>query len=307
MYDVIIAGGGPAGLTAAIYLAAARFKCLVLEKSFYGGQIALTEKVKNYPGISSISGMELADNMRSQAEEFGAEFAIEEIKEIKIKEETKIVETAKRSIETKTVIIATGAAPRKVGFTGEEEFIGKGVSYCATCDGRLFTGKEVFVVGAGLSACQESLHLVKHASKVRMIIRKDRFQTENNLTQEIEKNPNIEVYFNTEIEEVNGDGMIEEVTLVNNKTKKREKFSTNGSNYGVFVFVGYAPEAELCRGLVERDDNEYIITDDGKNTNIPGICAAGDVCVKKLRQVITAASDGAIAAKTIEKILRDLK
>lgn len=302
MYDVVIIGGGPAGLTAAIYLARAKMKCIVLEKNYFGGQIAITNKVENYPGIPEISGMELTQNMHKQGEKFGAEYSFENAVRIMDEGDCKIVKTNKREIKCKAVIIATGAKPKEAGFKGEKEFTGRGVSYCATCDGRFFADKEVFVVGAGYSACQESLYLAKIASKVTMILRKDKFKNLGAIVAEVMNHPKIEVCFNSKIIKVDGNSLVENVWVQNLLTKEERKY-TSEDGFGVFVFVGYDPCHEIAPENVEKDENNYIANNIYKMTNVPGIYAVGDVAIKDVRQVVTAASDGAIAAKAVESEL----
>ena len=314
MYDVVIIGGGPAGLSAALYLARAKVKTVLLEKSGYGGQIALTQKVKNYPGIYEISGKDLADSIHEQGERYGGEFSFEIAKEIIDENEKKIVITDKRKIECKAIIIATGAAPKKAGFEGEEEFIGKGVSYCATCDGRFFEGKEVFVVGAGYSACQESIFLAQFASKVNLIVRKNELACSGAIVKELNDNSRIKVFYNSKIEKVLGNDFVQRVEIIKSEAGDNEEFVSgieygndtnkfeNSEGLGVFVFVGYEPESKIAPKSVNRDESNYIYVDDDKKTSVNGIYAVGDVTHKKVRQVVTSASDGVVAAKIIETI-----
>ena len=318
MYDVVIIGGGPAGLSAALYLARAKVKAVLLEKSGYGGQIALTQKEKNYPGIYEISGKDLADSIHEQGERYGGEFSFEVAKEIIDENDKKIVITDKRKIECRAIIIATGAAPKKAGFEGEEEFIGKGVSYCATCDGRFFEKKEVFVVGAGYSACQESIFLAQFASKVNLIVRKNELSCSGTIVKELNDNSKIQVFYNSKIEKVSGNDFVQRVGIIKSEAEYNEEtigdieYENNNKNtkefednegYGVFVFVGYEPESKIAPKSVKRDENNYIYVDDDKKTSVNGIYAVGDVTHKKIRQVITSASDGVVAAKIIETIL----
>lgn len=315
MYDVVIIGGGPAGLSAALYLARAKIKAILLEKKGYGGQIALTQKVKNYPGIYEISGKDLADSIHEQGERYGGEFVFENAKEVIDEGEKKIVVTDKRKIECRAIIIATGASSKKAGFKGEEEFIGKGVSYCATCDGRFFEGREVFVVGAGYSACQESIFLAQFASRVNLIVRKNKLSCSGTIIKEVSENSKIQVFYNSKIEKVSGNDFVQKVEIVQseiecnkeNKTQKSDnqkniiKFE-NSTGYGVFVFVGYEPESKIVQKSVKCDEYNYIYVDEDKKTSVDGIFAVGDVTHKKIRQVITSVSDGVIAAKIIETI-----
>lgn len=289
-----------------------------MEKTGYGGQIALTQKVKNYPGIYEISGKDLADSIHEQGERYGGEFSFEVAKEIIDENDKKIVITDKRKIECRAIIIATGAAPKKAGFEGEEEFIGKGVSYCATCDGRFFEKKEVFVVGAGYSACQESIFLAQFASKVNLIVRKNELSCSGAIVKELNDNSKIQVFYNSKIEKVSGNDFVQRVEIIKSEAKYNEEtigdieYENNNKNtkefednegYGVFVFVGYEPESKIAPKSVKRDENNYIYVDDDKKTSVNGIYAVGDVTHKKVRQVITSASDGVVAAKIIETIL----
>lgn len=301
MYDVVIIGGGPAGLTAAIYMARAKYKTLLLEKDSYGGQITITEKVVNFPGILEISGRELTYRMHMQAEKFGAEFAVEEVEKIEDDGNIKTVVTDKRRIETIGVIVATGANPRKIGFPGEIEFAGRGIAYCATCDGEFFSGKDIFVVGGGFAACEEGVFLTRFARKVIMIVREPDFTCAKSLGDEVRMNPKMEIHFNTEVKEVGGDNFLKYAIFKNNETGHEFTYDAEeGSTFGMFIFAGYQPDTVVVKGLVDITKEGYIITDSNRNTNVKGICAAGDVCVKNLRQVVTASADGAIASTTME-------
>lgn len=307
MYDVVIIGGGPAGLTAAIYMARARYRTLLLEKSGYGGQITITEKVVNYPGIPEISGRELTYKMHMQAENFGAEFSTEEALSVEDNGDIKTVVTDKRRIETIGIIVATGANPRKIGFPGEREFAGRGIAYCATCDGEFFSGKDIFVVGGGFAACEEGVFLTRFARKVIMIVREPDFTCAKSLGDEVRVNPKMEIHFHTEVKEVGGDNFLKYAIFVNNETGHEFTYDAEeGSTFGMFVFAGYEPDTKSVKGLVEISKEGYIITDSDKNTNVKGICAAGDVCVKNLRQAVTAAADGAIASTTMEHYVSNI-
>ncbi len=301
-YDVAIIGGGPAGLTAAIYLARAKYRVVVLEKEKFGGQITITHEVVNYPGIEKISGEALTEKMRKQAESFGAEFMLTEVQSIDFSGDIKTVKTSRGEINTFGILIATGASPRMVGFKGEEENRGRGVAYCATCDGEFFTGKDVFVIGGGYAAAEESVFLTKFARKVTMLIRKDDFSCAQSVADQAKNHEKIEILYNTEVEEVSGNNGLDYIRYKNNKTGEVTEFRTeNGETFGVFVFAGYSPATGLVKGMVELDETGYVITDRNQKTNIDGVYAAGDVCVKVLRQVVTAVGDGAIAATELEK------
>ena len=301
-YDVAIIGGGPAGLTAAIYLARAKYRVAVIEKEKFGGQITITHEVVNYPGIEKISGEALTEKMRKQAESFGAEFILSEVESIDVNGDIKTLKTSRGDISTFGILIATGASPRIIGFKGELENRGRGVAYCATCDGEFFTGKDVFVIGGGFSAAEESVFLTKFARKVTMLIRKDDFSCAKSVADHAKNHDKIEVLYNTEVEEVSGANGLDYIRYKNNKTGEITEFrAKNGETFGVFVFAGYTPATGLVKDIVELDPQGYIITDRNQKTNIDGLYAAGDVCVKVLRQVVTAVGDGAIAATELEK------
>lgn len=306
IYDVIIIGGGPAGLTAAIYLTRAKYRVLVLEKEAFGGQITITHEVVNYPGVGVCSGKELTDMMYRQADHFGAEFLHAEATKLYLDNDIKEVHTNKGIFKSLGVLLATGAHPRNVGFAGEDEFKGRGVAYCATCDGEFFTGKEIFVVGGGYAAAEEGIFLTKFASHVTILIRGDDFSCAESLKDEVKKHENITVLTNTIVEEVKGENVVNYIRYKNTKTGEvKEVLKKDG--IGVFVFVGYSPETKLVKGLVNLDEHGYVITDKSLKTNIPGLFAAGDICIKPLRQVVTATSDGALAATELEKYVSQIQ
>ena len=307
LYDVIIIGGGPAGLTAGIYLARACYRVLIVEKENWGGQITITSEVVNYPGIEKISGKELTEGMRKQAESFGAEFKSAEVTDIDIDGDIKKVVTSAGTLECFGIIIATGAHPRMIGFKGEEEFKGHGVAYCATCDGEFFTGKEVFVVGGGFAAAEESVFLTKYASHVTVLVRGDDFKCAKQTADETKNHPDITVLYNTEVEEVTGDSVLRRIVYKNNKTGETNEFAPENDTFGVFVFAGYSPSTEIFKDKVELDEKGYVVTDRKQKTNVDGIYAAGDVCIKDLRQVVTATGDGALAATELEKYAREME
>ena len=302
LYDVIIVGGGPAGLTAALYLARAKYRVVVLEKEKFGGQITITHEVVNYPGVAHTSGGELTETMRAQAERFGAEFLLTEVEGLDMAGDIKTVKTARGDLKAFGVLLATGAQPRMVGFRGEAEFRGRGVAYCATCDGEFFTGKEVFVVGGGYAAAEEAVFLTKYARHVHILIRRDDFSCARTVAEEARNHPKITVLTNTEVEEVLGDSALRAIRCRNNRTGEVTEYrAEQGDNIGVFVFAGYAPATELVRGLAELNEQGYVLTDRNLKTSVDGLYAAGDVCVKSLRQVVTAVGDGALAATELER------
>ncbi len=302
LYDVIVVGGGPAGLTAALYLARAKYRVLVMEKEQFGGQITITHEVVNYPGVGKVSGKDLTETMRRQAESFGAEFLLAEAVGLKLDGDVKIVHTNRGAYQCFGVLLATGAHPRTVGFKGEEENKGRGVAYCATCDGEFFTGKDVFVVGGGYAAAEESVFLTKFARHVTILIRKGDFSCAASVADQARNHEKITVLTNTVLEEVSGENGLSYARYKNTATGEVTEYrSKNGETFGVFVFVGYAPETGLVEGLVELDEQGYIITDRAQKTSIRGVYAAGDVCIKPLRQVVTATGDGALAATELER------
>jgi len=302
LYDVIVVGGGPAGLTAAIYLARARYRVLVIEKEQFGGQITITHEVVNYPGIGKVSGKSLTDTMHRQAENFGAEFLLAEAEHLSLTGDIKTVHTNRGSYKCFGILLATGAHPRTVGFTGEEEHKGRGVAYCATCDGEFFTGKDVYVVGGGYAAAEESVFLTKFARHVTILIRGEDFTCAASVADEARNHPKISILTNTVIEEVSGENGLNYIRYKNTATNEVTEFRAKGDEtFGVFVFVGYAPETKLVKDIARINEQGYIITDSSQKTNLDGLYAAGDVCIKPLRQVVTATGDGALAATELEK------
>ena len=308
LYDVIIIGGGPAGLTAALYLARAKYRVIVVEKENFGGQITITHEVVNYPGVERTSGKELTEHMRKQAENFGAEFMLAEAEKLSMDGDIKTVYTNRGELKCFGVLLATGAHPRKVGFAGEEEFRGRGVAYCATCDGEFFTGKEVFVVGGGFAAAEEAVFLTKYARHVTVLVRKSDFSCAAATANLAKNHEKITVLTNTEVENVEGDDVLRAIRYRNNITNEVTEYkAVSGENIGVFVFAGYAPATALVKEIAELNEQGYIITDRSMKTSVDGLYAAGDVCVKALRQVVTAVGDGALAATELEKYAATLQ
>lgn len=306
-YDAIIIGGGPAGLTAGIYLSRAKYRVLIVEKVQFGGQITITSEVVNYPGVKKVSGYELTETMRQQAEAFGTEFLLAEVLEIVDNGDIKTIKTTRGDYQTFGVLLATGASPRKVGFKGEEEFKGRGVAYCATCDGQFFTGKKIFVIGGGFAAAEESIFLTKFATDVTVFVREEDFSCAKTIADKVKQHPKIKVINNTEVLEVNGNNGLKYLKYRNNKTGEiKEYHAKENEDFGVFVFAGYVPVTKLVEDIVELNEQNYIITDSQQKTNVDGIYAAGDVCVKALRQVVTAVGDGALAATELEKYVANL-
>ena len=302
MYDAVIVGGGPAGLSAAIYLARAKCKVLVIEKEKIGGQITITADVVNYPGTGKVSGSELAAQMEQQARGFGAEFVEAEVIGLKLDQDIKELETTAGTVEALSVILATGANPRQVGFYGEKKFQGRGVAYCATCDAEFFTGMDIFVIGGGLAAVEESMFLSRYGKSITILVRSDKFRAPQTAVDALANYPNIKVRFNTVVERVGGETMISYADFRDEVTGKIEHYmAKEGETFGVFVFAGYVPNTGLFRDQVALNEQGYIITNEEKETNVKGVFAAGDVCIKTLRQVVTAVSDGAVSAVAAER------
>lgn len=302
IYDTIIIGGGPGGLSAGLYAARSKMDTLLIERGKFGGQTATTDELENYPGsIEDCTGPSLIERMRKQAEEFGTKFAKDEITEVDFSGKIKKIVGKKETYEAKTIIIATGAYPRLAGFKNELELRGKGVSYCATCDADFFTELDVAVIGGGDSALTESIYLTKFAENVTIIHRRDQFRGAKSIQDKVLSNPKIKIIYDSVVDEAKGDEILEGLVLRNVKTGEVSDLKVDGC----FVFVGYLPITELFTGKINLDETGYIITDEEMRTNVPGVFAAGDVRQKSLRQVITAAADGAIAATNAEHYLEN--
>ena len=306
LYDVIVIGGGPAGLTAGLYLARARYRVLILEKDDFGGQITITNEVVNYPGVGRTTGRALTQTMRQQAQDFGAEFLSAEAIGLDVHGDVKTVHTSRGDLKAFGILIATGASPRKLGFEGESEYAGRGVAYCATCDGEFFAGKEVLVVGGGFAAAEESVFLTTYASKVTVLVREQDFTCDAAVAAAAKNNPKIDVRYQVELQGVTaGQGGLREASILNRATGQTETWKpADGGTFGVFVFAGYVPATNLVRGVVELDDYGYVVTHGYLETSVPGVYAAGDLRAKNLRQVVTATADGAIAAVELERYAR---
>lgn len=310
IYDVIILGAGPGGLAAGIYAGRSRLDTLIIEKGIDGGQIAITDEIENYPGqiVEGESGPSLIARMTEQAAKFGAQRVSDTIKEVELEGPVKTVKCANGTYQGRTIIIATGAYPRPIGCKGEEEFMGKGVSYCATCDAAFFEDFEVFVVGGGDSAVEEAMYLAKFARKVTIIHRRDELRAAKSIQEKAFANPKLDFMWDTVVEELHGDEILSAMTVKNVKTGELTRIEADEEDgmFGVFGFIGFIPRTELFEGKVTME-NGYIITDDNMHTNIEGVYAVGDLRKKSLRQVITAAADGAIAAMQAEHYISNLK
>ena len=301
LYDVIVIGGGPAGLTAGLYLARARYRVLILEKDDFGGQITITNEVVNYPGVGRTTGRALTQTMRQQAQDFGAEFLSAEAIGLDVHGDVKTVHTSRGDLKAFGILIATGASPRKLGFEGESEYAGRGVAYCATCDGEFFAGKEVLVVGGGFAAAEESVFLTTYASKVTVLVREQDFTCDAAVAAAAKNNPKIDVRYQVELQGVTaGQGGLREASILNRATGQTETWKpVDGGTFGVFVFAGYVPATNLVRGVVELDDYGYVVTHGYLETSVPGVYAIGD-CVKGYAQLAhTASAMGEVAAENI--------
>lgn len=309
IYDLIIIGAGPAGISSAIYAGRAKLNTLVLEKETIGGQIKTTSEIVNYPGVIHHSGSGLMEDMKTQASNFGVKFQDAEVTSVNFNSEVKTLYTNKGELKSRAIIIATGASPRKLGFPGEKEFSGRGIAYCATCDGEFFKDLDVFVVGAGFAAAEEAIFLTRFAKKVTVIAREPEFTCSKSIADKVLSHPKIEVKFNTEIVEASGDGVLNHCKFINNITKETFEYtaSKEDGTFGIFIFVGYQPQTSLFKDSIDMDNLGYIITNENMETNIPGVYAAGDLRPKVLRQVVTAVADGAIAATCAEKYISEEK
>lgn len=300
IYDVIIVGAGPAGLTAAIYSARSKLKTLYIEKLSTGGQAATTDELENYPGFADgISGPELAAQMEAQAKRFGSQRLAAKVQELVVDGDYRIIKTNKGDFTGKVIIIASGAAPKLLGCPGELKFRSRGVSYCATCDAAFYEGATVMVVGGGDSAVEEANYLTKFAEKVQLVHRRNGLRATKIVQERALANPKLEVIWNTVVEEIGGDDIVEKVILRNVTTDEKSEVTVDG----VFIYVGLEPNNEWLGNIIELDEHGYIPTDDNMRTNLPGVYAAGDIRTKLLRQVVTAAADGAIAAFHAEKYI----
>jgi len=305
VFDIVIVGGGPAGLTAGIYVSRARMKSILVEKQGPGGSPALSERIENYPGFpEGISGFELVDRMRRQAEHFGLEInAYNPVNSIRDEGGTKVLETDEGELRTLGVIVATGMRPALLGVPGEEEFLGKGVSYCATCDGAFFKDATVAVIGGGNSAAEEALFLTRFAKKVIIVHRRDRLRAGKILQEKVLSNPNIEVKWNKVVKEVLGNGKVRGLVLANPEGGDEEEIKVDG----VFLYVGNIPNTEALRGILELDDSGYVVTDSKLKTSVDGIYAAGDVRSGAIRQVVVAVGEGARAAMAAQSYVDTIK
>ncbi len=303
MYDIVIVGGGPAGLAASLYSSRAKLKTILIEKTFLGGQMATSPYIENYPGIEGpISGVDLALKMENHAKKFGVEIVTENVVELSLADTVKIVKTPLNDYKSKAVILCLGASPKELGLPKEKEFIGRGVFYCATCDGPLYRNVDVAVVGGGDTALVDALFLTKFCSKVYLIHRRDSFRAVKSLQNAVFNHKKIEILLNSVVEEILGDSEVEGIRIKN----MQSNLSTELNLKGVLIAVGSVPNTDLVKNSVKLNEAGYILTDEGMKTSIPGVFAAGDVREKPLRQVITAVSDGAVASYMAERYINDL-
>ena len=309
LYDVIILGAGPAGLSAALYAGRACLKTLLIEKAMPGGQITLTNDIENYPGqlLEGESGFSLTERMSQQADKFGVERAYDEITAVDLSGTEKVLTGMNGAYRAKTVILATGARPRPIGCENEEAFTGRGISFCATCDGMFFRGMDVYVVGGGDSAVEEALFLTRFARRVTIIHRRDRLRAVKTIQERAFANEKIGFLWNTVVEKVDGDTALSEMTVRNVVTGEKTviRASEEDGAFGLFGFVGFLPNTGLFEGQIDMQDG-YIRTDEDMRTSVAGVYAAGDLRVKSLRQVITAVADGAIAAMQCARYIEEM-
>ncbi|WP_223701352.1 thioredoxin-disulfide reductase [Sutcliffiella deserti] len=308
IYDVVIIGAGPAGMTAAVYTSRANLSTLMIERGMPGGQMANTEEVENYPGFDHILGPELSTKMFDHAKKFGAEYAYGDVKEVVDGKEYKTIHAGSKSYKARSVIISSGAEYKKIGVPGEKELSGRGVSYCAVCDGAFFKGKELVVVGGGDSAVEEGVYLTRFASKVTIVHRRDELRAQKILQDRAFDNDKIDFIWNHTVKEINEtDGKVGSATLVSTENGEEQEFKTDG----VFIYVGMLPLTKPFLNLGITNDMGYIETNDRMETKVPGIYAAGDIREKTLRQIVTATGDGSIAAQSaqhyVEELVEELK
>ena len=299
-YDVAVLGGGPAGYTAALYCVRAGYSTVVLEKMMPGGQMATTDQVENYPGFAGgIDGFQLSEEMRKGAERFGAQTEFAEVKEVRLVGEVKRIITNRGALEARAVVLAMGASPRMLGLEGERMLRGKGVSYCATCDAMFYKGKTVVVVGGGNSAAEDALILSKVCRKVWLIHRRDKLDATQSYLEPLARAGNIEYRWNAEVAKLEQDGVLKGIVL-RHRNGEEERLDCDG----LFVAIGRTPDTQLLTAQIELDRQGYVVADETTKTNLPGVFAAGDIRTKPLRQIVTAAADGAVASKYVEEYLR---
>ena len=291
-------------------MARAKHRTLILEKEKIGGQITLTNEVVNYPGVFKATGEELTKEMAKQAVDFGAEIKMENVISLDLEGDIKKVKTTSAEYQALSVFIATGAHPRKLNFKGEKEYMGKGIAYCATCDGEFFTGKDIFVIGGGFAAAEEAMFLTRFSENVTMIVREEEMTCAETIIDKVKNHtPKIKIHYNTEIKEITGDNLPKRIEFVNNVTNETWEYKNDKDIFGIFIFAGYIPNTELLKKSnvdITMNNQGYIVVDNNKKTNIPGVYAIGDICEKELRQVVTAVSDGATASTNAEHYINEI-
>lgn len=310
VYDVLIIGAGPAGLAAGLYAGRAKLNTIILEKEKAGGQIVTTHDVENYPGsVEETTGPNLIARMVDQAKHFGVDMVFDSVESVDFDAQPKVIKTKKGEYQAKTVIIATGASPRKLGAPGEKELTGKGVSYCATCDGAFFEDLPIYVIGGGDTAVEEAIYLTRFGRKVYVVHRRDELRAAKSIQEKAFKNEKMEILWNKVVKEVSGDGLLERMVLQDTVTGEETEIlaDEDDGTFGLFVLVGYIPATDIFKDSIELDASGYIIGDNEMRTNKEGVFVAGDVRQKTLRQVVTATSDGAIAAISCEKYIESLE
>lgn len=303
MYDIIIIGAGPAGMTSAIYAKQAKKNILLLEKDMYGGQILKADKIKNYPGFLEISGYEFATKLYNQIKELNIPLKIEEVISIENHEDYKIVITRKESFKCKSIIIATGAKNRKLGITNEDKLIGKGISYCSTCDGMFFKNKIIALTGGGVNAVDDALYLSNIAKKLYIIYRQENFKFDSINLEKLKEKNNVEFIFNSTITNIEGNELLTSIKVINNNTKIEKELNVSG----LFIAIGHIPVSDMCKNIINTNKLGYIVAGEDCKTNIEGIFCAGDVREKEIRQLTTASSDGTVAAINACKYLNKQK
>lgn len=311
IYDLIIIGAGPAGLTAGLYAGRATLDTLILEGNSVGGQVTTTSVVYNYPGVAKVDGTELMNKMQKQVADFGVEIKHADVaKYDNLTADVKsVIDANGQEYQARSIIIAGGANPKKVGFPGEDQFRGRGVAYCSTCDGELFTGLQIFVVGGGYAAAEEADYLSRFGKHVTVLVRGDHFTCPPLIASRALDNPKVSIMYNTEVESVSGDDYLTEATLVNNKTGEKTVYHVDEGDqtFGMFIYIGTQPATQNLEGVINLNKQGYIITNNDRQTNIPGVYAAGDIIEKSLRQIVTATADGAEAATAAEKYIAEQK
>ena len=307
VYDLIIIGAGPAGLTAGIYAGRAKTNTLIIDKKSASGQIYNTSEVVNYPGILKISGPQLIETMKKQVQQFNVQITEDEIIRVDFSSNIKTLSSPTKTYQAHAIIVATGAMPRILNFENEKKFIGRGIGYCATCDGEFFEGLDIYVIGGGFAACEEALYLTRYGKTVTMLVRENEFLCAKSIIDKVNAHPKIKVLFNVEVTKAMGEDYLNTIEIIHIDTQKKEILGSKDQlPIGLFIFAGYVPETQVFKETLKLDQNGYIITNDTLQTNIKGVFVAGDLRVKSLRQIVTATSDGAIAAYQVEHYLNTI-